>query len=898
MKKCFHILVLVSVLLLPGCNIDFGPEWGGTDMILTVRCDESPVTKAGDPETQDGEKRYNENLIRSVDFFFYPGTNPAGTEEAVHHIRRELTEDPMPVDGKWEVPFRLVVKKDIINMIFTTGNDNPADDNRATVYTLVNFDQSFIDTLSHSSMDYLASIRFVTDFAHNETEFKQPCFIMDGKKVLTYSDTDEWSVNERIDVKRFAAKVTVSIHVENPVVLSHRDDTHDPVETWVPVLHTMRVYLVDGVKSVYLGGNDTNPDYFTYAPQDVDTKRPFVKNDGADTPYVTPTTEGYYDTYPMYTYPLEWETNIQKDTAHLGGKYHEPYLKLEMDWTRVPDGHYTYDRRKYYYKVLLPFDKFERNHWYGLLLDVGILGSETDEGKALLDPSCYILDWQNITETLNKNAVISKARYLSVEKESWELNNIASTTIPFLSSHIVSIVTDSIKVTRPYYGQITTEIGRRVGDYHPELHAWIRQKEGTEEYYLDYIAKEGDPQRPPEDDEQYNPVHWLSNTSTSIVLDHDLQNDYRLTSFDYSPYTIDFYIVHSDLDSSTITYKQYLRHIKIVQYPAIYIESTRNSDFAIQIFGDKNSAIPCGYYPLSDQPWSTYPWGYVYVNGGRFLRQFSSKYPTSTDPRKDPYYNLVEESSQKEYQWQAVWYTGGSRDMFTINVTVLPSDSDFVIGDPRTKEVDNLGPTPNDPQRYASMYEFSAPNENDKGILGDSFASTATHPHYDENGSRTGFAYAPVAPSISNGDEGERTLSYYHPADKSNRTANMLAPSFRISSKFGGTEFGTISKEAAEWRCASYQEDGFPAGRWRLPTKAEIKFVVQLSANKAFERLFENLYYWSAHCAVRPDENANLSESNNPNNGAGALLRCVYDSWYWGDTQESQREVFYWGDKE
>ena len=80
MKKCFHILVLVSVLLLPGCNIDFGPEWGGTDMILTVRCDESPVTKAGDPETQDGEKRYNENLIRSVDFFFYPGTNPAGTE--------------------------------------------------------------------------------------------------------------------------------------------------------------------------------------------------------------------------------------------------------------------------------------------------------------------------------------------------------------------------------------------------------------------------------------------------------------------------------------------------------------------------------------------------------------------------------------------------------------------------------------------------------------------------------------------------------------------------------------------------------------------------------------------------------------------------------------------------
>jgi len=880
MKKCLHMLILVSVLLLPGCAIDLGPAWRGAEMVLTVRCDESPVTKAGD-STQDGEKRYNENLIRSVDFFFYPGANPGGTEESVYHIRRELEEDPMPVDNKWEVPFNLVLTKDIIGRIFTT--------NQATVYALVNFEQSFVDTLSHTTLNYLASIRFTTDFAQNETAYKQPCFIMDGKEVLTYSESGTPSVQATIDVTRFASKVTLSIKVENSVVLKHDPTTDDADETWTPVLHTMRVYLVDGVKTVLLSGEDDDPAFFSYSS----IKRPYVKNDGAvpPTPYVSKT-DDYYDTYPMYTYPYKWETNVQKDTDHLGGKYNEPYLKLEMDWTRQPDQHYTFDQRKYYYKVFLPFDEFERNHWYSLSLDLGILGSETDEGKALLKPSCYILDWQNISEVINKYAVISKARYLSVEKEVWELNNVNEITIPILSSHIVDIDQSTIKVTRPYYGEIKT--GLDVGDYHPQYHAWIRQKEtdGKVEYYLDYVAKAGET-RPAADEQKYNPVNWLSNTSTIVKLQHDLENDYTSTSFDYSPYTIDFYIGHDDL-KNTHTYEQYLRHIRIIQYPAIYIVATRNSDTAIKVIDGNSKKIPAGYEPRSDQPWRNYPWGYVYVNGGRFLRQYSATnyYPLSGP--HEPYYDLTDANSQKEYQWQAVWYTGGGRDMFEINVTVLPATSNFVIGDPRTKEIDNLAPTANDPTRYASMYTFTPANEKDKNVLITNFSNTSTTSHYGEDGSRTGFAYAPVAPSIRKEGDGERTLMYYHPTDKSSRTTNMLAPSFRFASKFGGTEFGEITREAAEYRCAAYQEDGFPAGRWRLPTKAEIKFVVQLSANEAFEHLFEyNKSYWAAQGGIIP--RTNHFDEVNP---ATALLRCVYDSWYWGDTQETPRNIFYWGDKE
>jgi hypothetical protein len=124
----------------------------------------------------------------------------------------------------------------------------------------------------------------------------------------------------------------------------------------------------------------------------------------------------------------------------------------------------------------------------------------------------------------------------------------------------------------------------------------------------------------------------------------------------------------------------------------------------------------------------------------------------------------------------------------------------------------------------------------------------------------------------------------------------MLAPSFMICSKFGGTEYGTITREQAEYRCAAYQEDGFPAGRWRLPTKSEIHFVVQLGANNTFERLFEsNSYYWSAHGAVKPN-GTSVDVVSDPS--GGARLRCVYDTWYWGDKREDQKDKFFWGDKE
>ena len=885
MGKYLHNVLLLSLaFLLSGCVAEQIPTLEETGIKLTVRCDNPLLTK-GDPTDKDGEKPFNENLIKSVDFLFYPGNEPAADADAVYRIRKELTSDPMQ-PGQWEATFNLVIKKEVIGLIFTDANAH-----KGTVLALVNFDRSFAEDLSLTSQTDLAGRRLVLDFAQNEVDYVQPTFLMDGKTVVTYDPDATPNAEGEVEVKRFASKLTVALNLVNQVVLKHIDKgaSTEPDEVWSPIAHTARIYLVDGIKSVLISqdGLDPNPDYFSYKK----VSRSYVKENGS--PQLDTETIGdktYYNTWPMYSYPACWSNDQLPDQSQIdyrqGLPPEPPYFKLEMDWRREPQNDYSYDRRKYYYKIYLPFNELKRNNWYGFYVDVSILGSETDEGKAVLQPTCYLLDWQNKALAINKYATISKARYLSLDKSVWDINNEATLTIPFLSSHNVMVVPESVTATRPYYGQITSTIGERVGDYNSTYHAYIRKIDDNN-YYLDYNGQ-------PAGNEKYEPANWLSNTSTAIVLTHPLQNKYTQSGFDYSPYTIDFDIVHTDLaeDPTSHTYQQYLRHITITQYPGIYIDKYLNRDTKIK---PKGGTHPYGYDD-GVAPWADKPWGYVYVNGGRFLRKDN----VTSSAGEEPYYKLTTGNTQKEYQWQAVWYTGGSRDMFNIHVTVIPSDSEFVIGDPREETVNNL----DNEQRYPNLYKFTvdgktaAAKENNLNIL------EKIRPNDQQYFETSPGVYQRAGFNKADALYGEtfRPLTWYYPTEKSTRTENMLSPSYRISSKFGGTEFGKITMPYAEYRCAGYQEDGFPAGRWRLPSRAEVKFIAQLSGNKVFEFLFNfGDVYWSANGAITVNKNGTVTNSDK----SEALLRCVYDSWYWdkvdgrdGDPRMDDPSKFVWGDKE
>ncbi len=865
MRKWLHILMVLPLLLLAaGCRVGLEPERPDSGLVLTVRLDDPALTKSA-PE--DGETRFNENLIKSVDFFFYPGAAPASDADAVYHHRVDLDEDPVAYTaGQWEATFTLVLTRVVAEQIFTAASGM-----KATVYAVVNYggDLTPGGSLAGTSWSELAATVIVTDFAATESGYIQDSFLMDGSTVITYDESAAISASGTIDAKRFAAKLTTAISVAREVTLQHAG-VDDPDEVWEPVLHTMRIYLVDGAKNVTLGttssSDNTTPDFFSYSAEE--SRRPFLRDNGTE--YLTHSTLGsgasetiYYNTYPMYSYPVAWSTSRPDYTQQLPS---QPYLKLEMDWRRTEANGYSYDRRKYYYKVILPSDvsSLERNNWYHFNIDVAILGSETDEGKALLNPTTYyILDWQNKSVPIDKYAVISKARYLSVDTKPKSLNNLATLSIPFLSSHDVKVVASSVKATRPYYGVITNE-AEVLDKYNTNYHAWVRKNtDGT--YYLEYNGQD----QSPDGLAEYEPSGWLSNTSTSIEFNHVLQNDYTKDGFDYSPYTIEFDIVHDDLTPGVYPYNEYLKHITLIQYPGIYIESCPNSDSEIKATSDNNGTP---FYPnASEKPWLDKPWGYVYIDAGRFVRTGNNS--------TEPYYKLTTANNKREMQWRTVWYTGGGRDIFRINVTVLPQNSEFVIGDPRIDGYDTTVPV--------LGYSFV----NDGTGAGDAVLE-------DRIGGTSNFHSAPVVDGDVNtslsltGDS--RPLMYYRPTEKSDRTKNMLAPAYRISTKLGGTEFGKINENQAKWRCAGYQEDGFPGGRWRIPTMSEIRFIAQLSAKGVFESMFSG-EYWSANGVVRVDRGSGKVTSIQD---TMAFLRCVYDSWYWGDEQWNPRTQFVWGDRE
>lgn len=185
-------------------------------------------------------------------------------------------------------------------------------------------------------------------------------------------------------------------------------------------------------------------------------------------------------------------------------------------------------------------------------------------------------------------------------------------------------------------------------------------------------------------------------------------------------------------------------------------------------------------------------------------------------------------------------------NMYVINASVLDAASGYSIGDPRETTVNNL--------------------------------------------SLTG-SY----PSVEGGN---RELTYYYRTSRSEEMRDVIAPSFRIASSYGrcGTNF---SLDDAEKRCASYQEYGYPAGRWRVPTRAELEFITTLSAKGFIPSLFnvspaQTSIYWSAQGMINVLSDGTVQD--NTTQYSNGWVRCVYDEWYWGSEKLENVNTFTWGD--
>ena len=236
------------------------------------------------------------------------------------------------------------------------------------------------------------------------------------------------------------------------------------------------------------------------------------------------------------------------------------------------------------------------------------------------------------------------------------------------------------------------------------------------------------------------------------------------------------------------------------------------------------------------------------------VAETNSDYSTTTN-----HYGYVYVHGQQDTRTDS-WYNvsglsgnNSNPNMFVITSTVL-TDPDMILADPRTSTVQN---------GYAS-------NDNSWSLSRASMYET-------EN----------------------RQLTYYYPTDASATAAQKVSPKFRIASSYGKTY--PVSRQEAFQRCASYQEDGYPAGRWRIPTTAEVKYVVNLSANGFIDILFGSATgttpYWTASGYVEVNNQRNQVTPHDGDTDDDVWVRCVYDEWYWAD-KAPNKDSFIWGDKQ
>ena len=110
---------------------------------------------------------------------------------------------------------------------------------------------------------------------------------------------------------------------------------------------------------------------------------------------------------------------------------------------------------------------------------------------------------------------------------------------------------------------------------------------------------------------------------------------------------------------------------------------------------------------------------------------------------------------------------------------------------------------------------------------------------------------------------------------------SVIAPSFKVSSAWGQCSQDGVTFSNAQKRAATYQENGYAAGRWRLPTEAEIMFVAYMQSQGNIPTLFiDGANYWAS--SGRYYNRGNFYKANS---NFQCYVRTVYDTWYWGGTK-------------
>lgn len=690
----------------------------------------------------------------------------------------------------------------------------------------------------------------VFDSPFDEGTGLQTSFIMTGdNNEITYSapasQAQKGKAAGTVALTRAAAKIILNVAV--PTEIEVTDENGNVVETWEPQLNenSLNVSLINGVNKATavpadkpLTDDEDDPYYYN------SNLRSLKSGVGTNESYP------YSLEVPFYTYPNYW-TESAEETR-------KTTMTLIVPWHKKGDtaGSFT----SFYYQVpIIPAEKsfLQSNYAYTVNLTVGMLGSLVpDTPVTVRDVSYQIVNWSE----WGVDVPIDDYRYLVVNPNEYTFNNETNMAIPYYTSHPVELTDITIEYERFNFvsDESNPDIGRVVTFTINEA-----KINATNEKYPDQNIF------------SYNLSNVAGQTYLNIYHPLNLWNAYGVfngvekeillyghnkTYSDLAALNQEAQIVNDSIayykpieEPAFSKYKitctlrhidkpEYNEQITIYQYPAIYIEADRNPATEAQ--------------------------GNIFVNG---FSNVSGAYN---------YYGAF--TQQVNNQGICYGDTRGLRtglnknpNMYIINITSLSEDITFTVKDEATEAEETYNYVIGDPRSKFCTNQF-----NTNYRIGTGWSNQNTGP------SNQGAAQAPycrVSDALYGGPQ--RRLTYYYITLEDGTVKNMIAPRIRVASSWGVT--GGIDRVCARYRCALYQENAYPAGRWRIPTLAEFCYINKLSNENKIPHLYTpDAYYWTSEGVYKGTSDGQILRRANQN--TTRYVRAVYDEWYWSEYPQYQ----------
>lgn len=851
MKKAYFLICTFATALLFtwGCTRENLGGQNGQDggLVIRITCPDFPTkTVAGTDE---------ENRVTKLEILVYENASAA-----TPFISRSINVDSAnQLDGTYEQTLSFAsdfssdaekVKNAVVFAVANYTGTLPTNQPLADVKALT-LDENTSATFLSRTGTGTPGDPYVYNVAAT------PTFVMTAQGSFTKGVGNEAIAN--LPLKRKAAKLTLEVSFPATITTTGTDtffgDGSTPIATtttWTPMTSgkNVRTYLVNARSNAVLGESypGTNS-LFTYEENLITGS---VSN-------------------AFYSYPI--------DLSAVSGTEEEPYIKLIQPWryetTIEQDGHNVLvDQNivELYYKIMMPssLSSLDANTFYRLNAELSVLGGEASRPMVIMAEGISILDWGNV---IGSGAVgdqlgmgtFTEASFVLLPVDGAIIQQPDPTKIeynitvekgetfsfPFYATEEVEMTINEISFTKLTNGPETGGKPNNI-DTDDGAVTKILVTDGAKGADFDSEKKTSwEPDKPW--------TTWVTlqnatnNKGGTVSLNHSMDISYSSDDFAITPYVYQITLALKTKPTTkavvTITQNPLIRVSQNLSHANVFVNGSK--------YGDGSNTQTFQTVFASN---AVYQYNGTPPTSGTFYS--TSNNPVNTPAEYNSFLGVIPKPAQlknvasTKYRFVFNVEPFSETDLITNPLIDITVSSDLGMILTKSGTGGGTGTLPITDSYHATNSAYVG-NNTDNCIVKSSKTGTSGANNRNSTTYVNGINYK--APSL----------------ETSSR--RFVAPKFIVASSFGMSG-GYLSFGQAFLRCATYQEDGYPAGRWRLPTEAEIQYVYSLVSRGYLPALF-NGKYWASSGRLY----SRSTDSFTGTTTDAGTARCVYDLWYWDD---------------